>query len=108
MKVIDIGAPTITLIDKNGKEIKMLISSYDTYGNDEIVITTQIRETDLHRGWVGDLVCCVPCGKNFETYADEENTDVHETYRNVLLRNVVIDSVDMQEAIMWKYTFLKD
>ena len=108
MKVIDIGTPLITLRDKNGNEIQMLICSYDTYGDDEIVIKSTIRETDLYRGWTGDMICHVPAGNNYQTGDVVEGTSTSEIHRNILLRSIRIDSVGMQEAAMWKYTFLKD
>ena len=108
MKVIDVGAPLITLRDKNGNEIKMLICSYDTYGDDEIVIKSTIRETDLYRGWTGDMICYVPDGKDYLTGDVMDGTSISEIHRNILLKSVRIDSVEMQEATIWKYTFLKD
>ena len=108
MKVIDIGAPLIALRDKNGNEIQMLICSYDTYGDDEIVIKSTIRETDLYRGWLGDMVCYVPDGKDYQMGNVIDGTSTSEVYRDVLLRNISIDSAEMQEAAMWKYTFLKN
>jgi hypothetical protein len=107
MKVFDIGAPLITLRDKNGKETNMLINSFDVYG-DEIVIKTQIRETEFQRGWVGDMICYIPAGKSFESCYVVEGTDVRDVYRDILLRSVKIDSAEMQEAVTWTYTFLKD
>lgn len=106
MKVVDIGTPLITLKNDAG-EINMLIHSYDVYG-DEIRITTQIRETDLKRGWVGDMICYIPAGKDYQCGNIVEGTDVQEVYHDILLRSVKIDSSEMGEAITWTYTFLKD
>jgi hypothetical protein len=106
MKVIDIGAPLITLKNETG-EINMLIHSYDVYG-DEIVIRSQIRETDLKRGWTGDMVCYVAAGRDYQNGDVIEDTDMRDVYRDVLLRSVKIDSAEMQEAVTWAYTFLKD
>ena len=107
MKVCNAGAPIITLRDKDGNEINMLIHSFDVYG-DEIVITSQIRETELARGWVGDMICYVPAGTSLESCDVIEGTDVRDVYRDILLRSIRIDSAEMREAITWKYTFLKD
>lgn len=106
MKVVDIGAPIITL--KNGdKEINMLIHSYDVYG-DEIVIKTQIRETELKRGWIGDMICYLPAGNDYQTGKIVEGTDIREVYHDILLRSVKIDSAEFQTTTIWVYTFLKD
>jgi hypothetical protein len=107
MKVIDVGTPVITLRDKDGNETNMLIHSYDVYG-DEIVIKTQIRETELTRGWVGDMICYVAAGRDHQNGDVIEGTDVRDIYRDVLLRSVKIDSAELQEAVTWSYTFLKD
>lgn len=106
MKVVDVGTPIITLKNDDG-EINMLIHSYDVYG-DEIRIETQIRETDLKRGWVGDMICYLPAGQNYMYGEVVEGTDVREVYHDILLRSVKIDKAEMQEAVTWAYTFLKD
>lgn len=106
MKVVDIGTPLITLKNDDG-EINMLIHSYDVYG-DEIKLTTQIRETELKRGWVGDMICYLPAGKDFQNGNVIEGTDVQDIYHDVLLRSVKIDGAEMKEAVNWVYTFLKD
>lgn len=106
MKVVDIGTPLITLKNDDG-EINMLIHSYDVYG-DEIKIESQIRETDLKRGWVGDMICYLPAGLDYQNGNVVEGTDVREVYRDILLRSVKIDGAEMKEAVNWVYTFLKD
>lgn len=106
MKVVDVGTPLITL--KNGDtEINMLIHSYDVYG-DEIRIKSQIRETELKRGWVGDMICYLPAGKDYQTGNVIEDTDIRDVYHDILLRSVKIDSAEFKEATTWVYTFLKD
>lgn len=107
MKVIDGGTPVIALRDKDGKEINMLIHSYDVYG-DEIVIKSQIRETELARGWTGDMICYVAAGQDYQNGNVIDGTDIRDVYHDILLRSVKIDSAAMQEAITWTYTFLKD
>lgn len=106
MKVIDIGTPLITLKNETG-EINMLIHSYDVYG-DEIIIKSQIRETNLKRGWTGDMVCYMADGRDYQNGDVIEGTDMRDVYKDVLLRSVKIDSAEMQEAVTWTYTFLKD
>ena len=107
MKVVDVGAPLVTLRDKNGNEIQMIIHSYDVYG-DEIVIKTQIRETELARGWVGDMICHVAAGRDYQNGNVIDGTDLRDTYHDILLRSVNVDSAEMRAAVTWRYTFLKD
>jgi hypothetical protein len=106
MKVVDIGTPLITLKNEAG-EINMLIHSYDVYG-DEIKIESQIRETELKRGWVGDMICYIPAGKDFQSGKVIEGTDIREVYHDILLRSVRIDGAEIKAATNWVYTFLKD
>ena len=107
MKVVDKGTPLIILRNEAGEEINLLIHSYDKYSN-EIVLTSNIRETDLKRGWVGDMICYVPTGMDLETGKVVDGTDRRNVYRNVLLRSVEIDSAELQEPVTWVYTFIKD
>lgn len=107
MKVVDKGTPVITLKSEAGDEINLLIHSYDTY-SDEIVFKSNIRETELKRGWVGDMVCYVPAGMDLVTGNVVEGTDTCDVYHNILLRNIKMDSAEFQEPVTWVYTFLKD
>lgn len=107
MKVVDKGTPLIILRNEAGEEINLLIHSYDTY-SDEIVLKSNIRETDLKRGWVGDMICYVPAGMDLATGRVVDGTDRRNVYHNVLLRSVEIDSAELQEPVTWVYTFLKD
>ena len=107
MKVADKGTPLITLRNEAGEEINLLIHSYDTY-SDEIVLKSNIRETDLKRGWVGDMFCYVPAGMDLATGKVVDGTDRRNVYHNVLLRSIESDSAELQEPVTWVYTFLKD
>ena len=107
MKVADKGTPLITLRNEAGEEINLLINSYDTY-SDEIVLKSNIRETDLKRGWVGDMICYIPAGIDLATGKVVDGTDRRNVYHNVLLRSVEIDSAELQEPVTWVYTFFKD
>ena len=107
MKVAEKGTPVITLRNEAGDEINLIIHSYDTY-SDEIVLKSNIRETDLKRGWVGDMICYVPAGMDIQTGKAVEGTDMREVYHNILLSSVKIDSAELQEPVTWVYTFIKD
>ena len=107
MKVAYKGTPLIILRNEAGEEINLLIHSYDTY-SDEIVLKSNIRETDLKRGWVGDMICYIPAGMDLATGKVVDGTDRRNVYNNVLLRSVEIDSAELQEPVTWVYTFLKD
>jgi hypothetical protein len=97
----------IILKDKNGGESELLINSYNTYSDGSIEITTVVKNTELERGWVGDMVCCTPAGMDLNGDI-VEGTEICEMYHDVLLRSVKIDSAEFREAVTWKYIFLKD
>jgi hypothetical protein len=97
----------IILKSKNGEESELLINSYNTYSDGSIEITTSVKNAELERGWVGDMVCFTPAG--MDLMGDVvEGTEICETYHNVLLRSVKIDNAEFREAVTWKYIFLKD
>ena len=108
MNVVYSGVPKITLKDKSGKEYELLISSYNTYSDNSIEMTTQIKNTELNRGWVGDLICYMPAGLDICTGDPVDGTDIYEVHCDVLLRSVKIDEAEFREGVTWKYIFLKD
>ena len=90
--------------DSQDNEHNLLCFSYDELGN-EIYIETQVHNTELRRGWTGDLYYLMRENMDIETL-DEYNWEIIEVYNDVLLANVT-PSANCGEAIIWKYTFLK-
>ena len=90
--------------DSQGKEHNLLCFSYDELGN-EIYVETQVHNTELQRGWIGDLCYLMHDNLDVETL-DEYNLEIKEMYKDVLLASVT-PSASCDEAIIWKYTFLK-
>ena len=82
-----------------------LFPSYFDEDDESIEIRTQIYNSELQRGWVGNLsyygVGCMLQNEN-----EKANTPFHK-YENVLLQNVTIWSCEFNECPMWKYRFLK-
>lgn len=90
--------------DSQGNKHNLLCFSYDEFGN-EIYVETQVHNTDLQRGWIGDL--CYSMRENIDVETlDEHNLEIKEMYKDVLLASVT-PSASHGEAIIWKYTFLK-
>ena len=90
--------------DSQDNEHNLLCFSYDELGN-EIYIETRVHNTELRRGWIGDL--CYLMHENIDVeILDEHNLEIKEMYKDVLLVNVT-PSANCGEAIIWKYTFLK-
>lgn len=72
--------------------------------NNKIIIRTSVKNSDLRRGWIGDLFCDTTsrdvCDYNIII---AQNTE--DIYKDVLL--AYIDIIDVDGSICWKYVFLK-
>lgn len=105
MKTIKAIHEGIDIVCKDeNNSFKLMCYGYDE-SVDEIKVRTLIKESELKRGWIGDLQYSTykslnPLnGKEFEEKAKEK-------YKDVLLTNVKIWSMD-DNVIIWEYTFLK-
>ena len=107
MIVVYHRCPRITLTDAVGNWYELYISSYEEYG-DEIIIRTSLKETDLKRGWIGNLTCHMLAGIDPESCKHITDTGYDKKYCDVLLRRVEVDNAERDSAVVWKYTFLKD
>ena len=90
--------------DGQGSEHNLSCFSYDEFGN-EIYIETCVYNTELLRGWIGDLYYLVHKNIDVET-CDVSDLEIKEMYKDVLLASV-IPYANHGEATVWKYTFLK-
>ena len=90
--------------DSRGNEYELLCFSYDELEN-TITIETSVYNTELQRGWIGDLSYYVKENIDVETL-DEYDFEIINTYKDVLLANI-IPSASHGSATVWKYTFLK-
>lgn len=79
-------------------------SGYDE-NIDEIKIRTVVKNNELQRGWIGDLLYSTRKSIDIST-GDETGYIAEDTYKDVLLRSVNIWTVD-DGIITWEYTFLK-
>ena len=70
-----------------------------------IAVETSVYDTELHRGWIGDLSYSIRESIDVETL-DEYDFKIIDTYKDVLLTNV-IPSASSDGTTVWKYTFLK-
>lgn len=92
----------VTCKDKENS-FRLLCYGYDE-SVDEIKIRTNIKETELKRGWIGDLHYST--GKSFNLKSEELGLKVEDAYKDVLLTSVRIWMID-ENVITWEYTFLK-
>jgi hypothetical protein len=102
MQIIYRHVNKITLRDQD-REFELPIESFTEY-DDDIRITSSIRETFLQRGWVGDLTYETDDGIDIREDCDAHKTE--ETFHNVLLKNVLL-TVDRHSACNWEYIILK-
>lgn len=90
--------------DGHGNEHDLLCYNYNESGN-TISVETSVYNTELQRGWIGDLSYVMPENIDVETY-DKNDLVIADTYKDVLLASVV-PSANFESATVWKYTFLK-
>lgn len=105
MQVVYEGFNKIILIDGDKKEtIFPYVISFDVY-DDKIIVNTEIKNTEIKRGWIGDLW--------YETTEEIEVTtgkDTGLTYKDCFKDVILISvnpTVDSSNVVAWEYCFLK-
>lgn len=73
---------------------------------DEILVRTSVVNTELKRGWIGDLTYVTKPGVEID-HVTEEYGVTHDTFRDVLLANVRVWESDTDSVMIWEYKFLK-
>lgn len=89
----------------NSKEYRLFPTFVDEY-EDSIEIVSGFIDENLHRGCIGELFITT-----FKGIAMPDNGDAPDhicKYDNILLRNILIYSTNLDEPILFKYVFLKD
>ena len=94
----------VTLKCTSSEEIKIYACDYDEC-IDEIKIRTDIRNTQLDRGWMGDLTYVTVQALELETGKETENVAKSE-YKDVLLASIIPWTME-DGVITWEYRFLK-
>ena len=90
--------------DNQGNKHELWCYSYDEFEN-TITIETSVYDTELYRGWIGDLSYLTRENIDIETL-DENDFKVIETHKDVLLVRIV-PSASYEKVTEWKYIFLK-
>ena len=90
--------------DSRGNEYELLCFSYDEFEN-TITIETSVYNTELQRGWIGDISYSAKEDVDIETL-DEYDFKIIDTYKDVLLTSIT-PSARYKSSTVWKYTFLK-
>lgn len=95
----------LDIVCKNeSSEVKIYSEDFDEC-MDEIKIRSTVRDDQLNRGWIGDLMYITKKAYDFESGREIENI-AQSTYNDVLLAGVTAYSTDMG-VITWEYRFLK-
>lgn len=101
-QIIHNGLTIFCKDENNIYEIKECVG-YDE-NIDEIKIRTMVKNTELKRGWTGDL--SYKTYDNIDLFDNYNDSFAEDTYKDVLLRSVNIWSME-DGFITWEYTFLK-
>ena len=87
------------------KEYKLNPIGCEDY-EDSIEVITCFRYPNIKRGCIGNLFLNSRGGFDAETY--DAVPDQEDCYADVLLQKIMIDSASRDEAVVYKYVFLKD
>lgn len=85
--------------DNSNEELNLYSISIDE-DSDSIKINTQIRQSVLKRGSVGDLV--------FISKNTLDGTEIRDIHKDILLQRVEVYREEIGEPTEWKYIFLKN
>ena len=105
MEYVCLNINKIVLKNKEGKEsVLNCIDSFDE-NIDSITIKTQIPNSELFKGWVGDLL--YKTSPAFDILTDIEHDGIEDSYKDLVL--VKIKPHFMKgECVSWEYVFIKD
>lgn len=87
------------------KEYKLNPISSEDYDN-YVEIVTYFRHPNIKRGCIGNLFMISRGGFDVKTY--DTVSDQEDCYSDVLLHKIMIESANRDEAVTYKYIFLKD
>lgn len=87
------------------KEYKLNPINIEDY-DDTVEVISYLRHPNLKRGCIGNLFLNSKKGFDVETY--EDALDQEDWYSDVLLQKIMIDSAGCDQAVAYKYIFLKD
>lgn len=85
--------------DNSGEELNLYSISIDE-DSDSIKIITNVRQSALKRGSVGDLI--------FVSKTPLDGTEIRDTHKDVLLQCIEVWSEEIGEPTEWRYVFLKN
>ena len=90
----------INTIFKNDSDELNLYSVNIDEDSDSIKIITNVRQSALKRGSVGDLI--------FVSKTPLDGTEIRDTHKDVLLQCIEVWSEEIGEPTEWRYVFLKN
>ena len=90
----------INTIFKNDSDELNLYSVNIDEDSDSIKIVTNVRQSALKRGSVGDLI--------FVSKTPLDGTEIRDIHKDVLLQCIEVWSEEIGEPTEWRYVFLKN
>ena len=107
MEVVYDDKVKVALTDQMGNNIDFkTLNLYEL--DDEIRLQTSIINSDLQRGWIGDLTYQAVNGT--ELFSGNRIVDiqpVENTFQDVLLSRINLLEVQFGRPCIWEYVFLK-
>lgn len=94
------------ILKNNDEELFLNYPCAFEENTDEILVRTQIVNTNLRRGWIGDLTYDTKPGLDPQD-GEINSFGAQGTFRDVLLASVKIWMCDDEGVITWEYRFLK-
>ena len=103
---MNIASDKFDVMCKDGQGNKHNLYAYDyKESGNAINVETCMYNTELYRGWIGDLCYVMPGAIDIET-CDKSDLEITDTYKDVLLASI-IPTANSESVTAWKYTFLK-
>ena len=94
----------VTLINSDRGEIVLPYITFFSISEDRIIVETEMRNTELKRGWVGDL--CYETTVGVKVTGEETASTYKDCFNDVILISVNATG-DPSCAVNWEYCFLK-
>ena len=104
MQLVYRNIDKVTLINSDRGEIVLPYITFFSISEDRITVETDIKNTELKRGWVGDLRYETTPG--VKVTGEETGSTYKDCFNDVILISVNATG-DPSCAVNWEYCFLK-
>lgn len=90
--------------NKNGDEFFLLHATSFYENMEEVIIGTQVINTDLTRGWQGDIICQTTPAIDLTGLV--KHSAIEDTFNDVILVKIR-PSWNIDSVVEWEYVFYK-